>query len=165
MRVRSDWQREPRPRSFYRLTKHTFGLVPVACGFLASDCLCMRKEYRFTCTHCVHGILYLPPSFIQRLILTDSLLSVIWWRALFCLTSCRVALLCTQTVKIILWAVYLQPTLKSYSHRALSAVRSAWVGKGPERNTLQVVSCAFSLYTQRTILTLWTCFELLGMNF
>lgn len=137
MQVHSDRQRESMPCSFYLSTKHTFGLVAVACGFLASDCVCMRKEYRFTCTHRVHGILYLPSSFIQRPILTDSLLSVIWWWALFCLTSCRVALLCTQTVRIILWVVYLQPTLKSYSHRALSAVRSAWVGKGPERNTLR----------------------------
>lgn len=124
----------------------------------------VQKEYCFTCAHCVHSILYLPFSFIQRLILTDSPLSVIWWQALFCLTSCWVALLCAKTVKIILWALYLQPTLKSYSHSALSSVRSAWVGKGPEQNTLKYWAACFH-YTWRTTQTLWTYFELLDVNF
>lgn len=153
---------------FYHLfmTKHEFGLVLMAYGFLKSDCVSMQKEHHFTCTHCVHSILYLPFSFIQWLILTDSPLSVIWWQALFCLTPCWVALLCAKTVKIILWALYLQPTLKSYSHSALSSVRSAWVGKGPEQNTLKYWAACFH-YTLRTTQTqtLWTYFELVDVNF
>lgn len=103
----------------------------------------------------MHSILYLPFSFIQQLILTDSPLSVIWWHALFCLTSCWVALLCTKTVKIILWALYLQPTLKSYSLSSLSLVRSAWVGKGLEQNTLTYWATCFH-FTLRTTQTLRT---------
>ncbi len=106
----------------------------------------------------MHSILYLLFSFIQRLILTDSSLSVIWWQALFCLTSCCVALLCTKTVKIILWALYLELTLKSYSQSILSFVRSAWVGKGPELNTLKYWAACF-LYTENnsnSLDSLWT---------
>lgn len=64
---------------FYYLLviKHDFGLILLAYGFLKSDCVSVQKEYCFTCAHCVHSILYLPFSFIQRLILTDSPLSVI----------------------------------------------------------------------------------------
>ncbi len=146
------------------VTKYNFALILMACSFLKSDCVSVQKEHCFTCTRCARSIFYLPFSFIQWLILTDSPLSVIWWQALVCLTSCWVALLCTKTVKIILWALYLQPTLKSYSHSALSSVRSAWVGKGPEQNTLKYWAACFH-YTRRTIQTLWTYFELLDVNF
>lgn len=135
----------------------------MACGFLKSDCVSMQKQYCFTCSGCVLCILYLPFSFIQWLILTDSPLSVIWWQALFCLTSCWVALLCAKSVKIILWALYLQPTLKSYSHSALSSLRTAWVGKGLEQNTLKCEDACFH-YTLRTTKTLWTYFELVDRD-
>lgn len=151
---------------FYHLfvTEHKFGLALFTYGFLISGCLSMQEEYRFTCTRCARSILHLPFSFIRQLILTDSPLSVIWWQALFCLTSCWVAPLCARTVRIRLRALYLQPTLKSYSHSALSSVRSAWVGKGPEQNTLKYCAACFH-YTLRTAQTLWTYFELLDVNF
>lgn len=119
----------------------------------------MREECCFTCppTVCT-AFLICSSLFIQRLILTDSPLSVTWWQALFCLASCWVALLCTKTVKIILWALYLQPTRKSYSHTTLSTVRSAWVGKGPEQNTLQHRAKCFH-YTEsnsNSLDLLWT---------
>lgn len=101
----------------------------------------------------VRTAIHPPSSFIRWLILTDSPLSVIWWQALCSLTSCWVALLCTKTVKIILWALYLEPTLKSYSLSALSLVRSAWLGKGLEQNTLTSWATCFR-YTLRTTQTL-----------
>lgn len=148
----------------YFMSKHKFELILLPCGFLKSYCVSMHKEYCFTWSGCVLSILYLPFSFIQWLILTDSPLSVIWWQALFCLTSCWVALLCAKSVKIILWALYLQPTLKSYSHSALSSLRTAWVGKGLEQNTLKCGDACFH-YTLRTTKTLWTYFELVDMKF
>lgn len=56
---------------------HKFGLTLMAYGFLKCDCVIMQKKYCFTCTRCVHSILYLPFSFIRQLILADSPLSVI----------------------------------------------------------------------------------------
>lgn len=66
-------------RQLYHLfaTKHKLGLKLTAYGFLQSDRVSMQKEYCFTCAGCVRRILYLPFSFIQRLTLTDSPLSVI----------------------------------------------------------------------------------------
>lgn len=110
------------------------------------------------------GVSWRLVTFIQRLILTDSPLSVVWWQALFCLTSCWFALLRTKTVKFILWALYFQPTLKWYSHTALSSVRSPWLGKGPEQNTLKYWSQCFH-YMLRAAQTIWTYSELLHVNF
>ncbi len=138
------------------MTKPLVSLVGY--GSFKADRVSMQNEYSCTCTCCVHSILILQFSFIQRLILTDSSLSVIWWQALLCLTSCCVALLCTKTVKIILWALYLQPTLKSYSQSILSFVRSARVGKGPELNTLKYWAACF-FYTENnsnSLDLLWT---------
>lgn len=101
----------------------------MAWGFLKDDCVTLRKRSHFTWAGGVHCILYLHLSFIQQLVLSDIPWSVIWWLALFCLTPCWVVLLCTKTVRITLWALYLQPPVKLCSLRALSLRTSDWESK------------------------------------
>lgn len=117
----------------------------------------MKEELFFTYSCQVHTscICF---SFIRWLILLTVPLSVVWRRALFSSTPRWFALLYTKTVKIILWALYLQPTLKSFSHTALSPVRSAWVGKSPEQNTLKQWSQCFyyTLTASQTLFCIWT---------
>lgn len=166
--MQSDWMRlssnlVARQLRLLNFITHSW-LMLMAYGSLKSECISMQQECCSTCARCVLSILYLYLSFFHQLILTGSPLSVIWWQALFCLSSCWVVLLCAKTVRIVLWVLYLQPALKSYSHSALSSVRSAWVGKSPEQNTLKWWAACF-LYTLRTTQTLWTHFELLHVNF
>lgn len=123
----------------------------MACGFLKHECVIMQKEKCCTFIVGVRSILYLPASFIHCL-LSDNPLSVISGWALFRLTLCWIVLLCYRIVRIILRALYLLSSLKSYWHSALSSVRRDWGGKGAELNTLDFV--VFSAYIWRDWISL-----------
>lgn len=86
-------------------------------------------------------------------------LSVVWRRAFFSSTPCWFAPLYTKTVKIIWWASYLQPTLKSFPHTLLYLLLGLPELPKPWAEYIKAVKSVFWLYIEsvsNSLDLLWT---------